>query len=236
MSLSRSIPVMMLSTCLAAVVPKTAAFARFAVHLPAVGPARTACSRAPRSLAPILRGASILRRFHSIPLQAAVAAAVSKDVDSPASKDPASPQDWIRKAIPGDGSCLFHAVAAGLDEGYSASDLRHAAASAVKEHAGAEFNGASLAQWIEWEAGLSPEVYAQHMATGGSWGGQIELALLARAIGRDIAVYKEDSAAAGGYEVEHSFPAGATSKVWRTSFGAVALVRGSKLPIPRAGD
>ncbi|KAJ1491067.1 Phospholipase/Carboxylesterase-domain-containing protein [Baffinella frigidus] len=203
MSLSRSLPMMMLSTCIAAVVPKTTAFSNFAVkHLPAA--ARSICSRAPRSLVP-LRGPPILRRFHSIPLQAAVAAAVSPGLTSP--------QDWIRKAVPGDGSCMFHAVAAGLDAGYSASDLRHAAASAVSEHAGAEFNGASLAQWIEWEAGVSPDVYAQQMAAGGSWGGQIELALLARAIGRDIAVYKEDDAAAGGYAVEHSFPASGTSGV-----------------------
>lgn len=64
---------------------------------------------------------------------------------------------------------------------------------------------------------MSPDVYAQQMAAGGSWGGQIELALLARAIGRDIAVYKEDDAAAGGYAVEHSFPASGTSGVRRTS-------------------
>jgi len=84
---------------------------------------------------------------------------------------------------------------------------------AVGKHAASEFNGATLAQWIEWESGLSPEQYAQRMALGGAWGGQIELALLARGIARDITVYKEDAAALSGFALEHTFPASSTPGV-----------------------
>jgi hypothetical protein len=92
---------------------------------------------------------------------------------------------WSVVRTPGDGSCLFHAV--GIAAGIPAAELRAVAADAVYAYADAEFNGASLRQWIQWETGLAPDQYAKRMA-GGQWGGQIELCLLARGLDTPIQV------------------------------------------------
>ena len=98
MSFARTISIMILSaSCMASIVPKATAFVRpFSLHLPSV--ARSALSRPPKDFkAP--RGPAVLRRrFHTIHLQAAVAAAAAR-------ADPlATPEDWVRKSVPGDGS------------------------------------------------------------------------------------------------------------------------------------
>lgn len=92
---------------------------------------------------------------------------------------------WSVVRTPGDGSCLFHAVE--IAAGTPAAELRALAADAVSAYADAEFNGASLRQWIEWETGLAPDQYAKRMAVG-QWGGQIELCLLARGLDTPIQV------------------------------------------------
>lgn len=108
--------------------------------------------------------------------------------------------------VAGDGSCLFHSVAVSLGQGKTGSGLRSLAASEVSRLKSTEFNGASLEQWIEWETGLSASDYASRMSEGASWGGQVELAILAGALGRSIEVYRQENDAT--FTREHSFGQG----------------------------
>lgn len=112
-------------------------------------------------------------------------------------------EDFVQKHVPGDGSCLFHAVSAGLEQGSTAGELRGLAASCLAKQVDAEFNGATLRQWIEWETGLGPAEYAALMRGGGGWGGQIELALLSKCLQRPIQVFSP--AQSDGYVLDHEF-------------------------------
>jgi len=114
-----------------------------------------------------------------------------------------SSPDFVRKSMPGDGSCLFHAVSTAADGEADAASLRALAASEVGRRQSEELNGASVAQWIEWETGLSPEEYARSMMGGKSWGGQVELALLSHALERPIHVYRQERP--GLFTLDHSF-------------------------------
>ena len=79
---------------------------------------------------------------------------------------------------PGDGSCCFHSLAAGI--GADADSLRAAIAGFIEQAPETEIAGTPLRLWIEWECGLSPAAYARRMQGGGQWGGAIELAVFTR--------------------------------------------------------
>jgi hypothetical protein len=124
------------------------------------------------------------RMLGALPFPASFAAGLGVRASSTAAS--AEPDEaWSVVRTPGDGSCLFHAV--GIAAGAPAAELRAVAADAVYDYADAEFNGASLRQWIQWETGLAPDQYSKRMAAG-EWGGQIELFLLARGLDTPIQV------------------------------------------------
>jgi len=148
--------------------------------------ARGAAAPAPGSVRRRLLGA--------LPFSASLAAGLGARAASTAAAAAASvagpDESWSVVRTPGDGSCLFHAVE--ITAGTPAAELRAVAADAVSAHADAEFNGASLRQWIEWETGLTPDQYATRMAAG-QWGGQVELCLLARGLDTPIQVRRARS-------------------------------------------
>lgn len=111
--------------------------------------------------------------------------------------------------------------------GTTGQGLRDLAASEVSRLASTEFNGATIQQWIEWETGLSASEYSARMSKGGSWGGQVELAVLAGALGRTIEVFRQEAPRA--YTREHAFGKGGGDAVRLVYDGShyEALVRTS---------
>jgi len=97
--------------------------------------------------------------------------------------------------MPGDGSCLFHAIAFGLkflgyaEDGHS---VRQRVAKFIAAKPDLEIAGTPVRSWVDWDSSMSIGSYVSRLAAGGFWGGAIEMAACARACGVDIAVYEED--------------------------------------------
>lgn len=86
-----------------------------------------------------------------------------------------------RVAQPGDGSCLFHSLCFGLNQGLEpgrtlrASELRRDLMAYIRSHPQVEIAGDTLEEWIRWDANTSLGSYTRQMEVGG-WGGGIEMA------------------------------------------------------------
>ena len=96
----------------------------------------------------------------------------------------ATVQEWEVQEVekmPGDGSCLFHALVYGRDGRISeamAKQIRRRIVAVMLKNPQLEVAGASIAEWVRRDSGLSVEEYAARLA-GGAWGGGIELAVYA---------------------------------------------------------
>eukprot|EP00960_Hanusia_phi_P032242 749767-Hanusia_phi.AAC.6 len=117
--------------------------------------------------------------------------------------------DWKLVKSVGDGSCFFHSVSSCMQGKYGPTELRRAACELVEVKAEEEINGATVAQWIEWETGMTPEAYKEMMARDGAWGGAIELHLLADFLSSKIKVYQRS--ANGDYILQHVFGGASSS-------------------------
>lgn len=91
---------------------------------------------------------------------------------------------------PGDGSCLFHSLAFGLQDDVGAGALRRDIAYFLQRHADLEIAGDTLEEWVSWESQMSVGSYAQRMASGSCWGGGIEMACFARLKRANVHVYE----------------------------------------------
>ena len=91
---------------------------------------------------------------------------------------------------PGDGNCLFHSLAHGLGGGASALALRAEVAAFIGSHAATEISATPLHEWVWWDAGTSISAYVRRMASGGTWGGGIELAAFALMRGVHVHVFE----------------------------------------------
>ena len=93
-------------------------------------------------------------------------------------------QEWEVQEVEkmrGDGSCLFHALVDGRDGRISeamAKQIRRRIVAVMLKNPQLEVAGASIAEWVRRDSGLSVEEYAARLA-GGAWGGGIELAVYA---------------------------------------------------------
>jgi len=96
---------------------------------------------------------------------------------------------------PGDGSCLFHALCFGLNDGTRASELRQEVSRFVIENPEMEIANLALEEWIKLDCGRSIKKYAAIMASGAEGGG-IELEVFTRLKGMNVHVYERCS---GGY-------------------------------------
>ena len=62
---------------------------------------------------------------------------------------------------PGDGSCLFHSLSFGLQDGSTATSLRREIADFIEEHAELQIADSPLKDWVSWDSDLSvPQVIA----------------------------------------------------------------------------
>lgn len=99
---------------------------------------------------------------------------------------------YVRVDVPGDGSCMFHAVAFGLrdnSKGINGHVSGHALRTRVVQmlDTDTQISGLPIRQWIEESETISASEYANRMKT--AWGGAIELACLSHLVKRCIAVY-----------------------------------------------
>ena len=81
--------------------------------------------------------------------------------------------------MPGDNSCLFHAMAHGLGGSATYDSLRKGVVAFIKSNPGHELNGSPLSDWIKWDKAMTVPAYCDHMLKPDSWGGAIEEAVIA---------------------------------------------------------
>lgn len=93
---------------------------------------------------------------------------------------------------PPDGSCLFHSLAYGLQDGRSALALRIDIASFIRRNPDLEIADTPLKDWIKWEALVSVNTYTSKMEFTG-WGGAVEMAAAAELNHVNIEVYEPSS-------------------------------------------
>ncbi|CAE7553272.1 L [Symbiodinium sp. CCMP2456] len=89
---------------------------------------------------------------------------------------------------PGDGSCLFHALAFGLG-GTTARHLREEAAQLIERQPQSQIIGTALQDWVKMDSGRTVGGYVNQLRRG-AWGGGIELAVLAKSRKVMVEVYE----------------------------------------------
>jgi len=89
---------------------------------------------------------------------------------------------------PGDGSCLFHALAYGASDGSDAWSLRQSIASFLVQNPSLKICDTALEDWIRWDSGMSVNSYAR-IIRGSVWGGGVEMACFSVMTNRTINVF-----------------------------------------------
>ncbi len=125
---------------------------------------------------------------------------------------------------PADGSCLFHSLAHGLKDGCNAHALRRQTAAFIESHPDMEISDSPLRDWVMWDSGASVGAYSRRMMSGesrlldpalsaasrphlgrisaspvagGTWGGGIEMAVVAALKRVSVHVYQQTHSASG---------------------------------------
>lgn len=107
-------------------------------------------------------------------------------------------------AQPMDGSCLFHSISHGLQDGTTASLLRLEISKHIVEHPTMLVADTPLSEWVQFDSGCGVSSYALKMA-GDSWGGGIEIEVAAHVRGVNVHVFEKSH---GGYQRISCFSAG----------------------------
>ena len=95
--------------------------------------------------------------------------------------------------VPGDGTCLFHAIAFSFkNPKFCGGNLRDIVANVIERHPDASLHGVSIETWILWESHCSAMLYAKKLRNG-MWGGALEMTILASLLDVNIFVYELDS-------------------------------------------
>ena len=95
--------------------------------------------------------------------------------------------------VPGDGTCLFHAIAFPFQNPLlSGENLRDIVANVIERHPHALLHGVSIETWIQWESHCTAILYAKKLRNG-MWGGALEMTILASLLDVDMFIYVLDS-------------------------------------------
>ena len=78
--------------------------------------------------------------------------------------------------------------------GSSAQQLRQVATAYIEKNPEAEVAGTALRKWVHWDSQTDPQTYAARLRAPGSWGGALEIAVLAELKHLTIHVYERQSA------------------------------------------
>merc|ERR1719161_852673 len=108
---------------------------------------------------------------------------------------------------PGDGSCLFHSLAYGLQSD-TASALRQEIRRYIEKNPDITIADTTVEEWVKYDSGCNVGAYSQQMA-GSSWGGGMEMAALTRMRNVNVHVYEK---CAGGFKRISCFEAPNASK------------------------
>lgn len=110
---------------------------------------------------------------------------------------------------PGDGSCLFHSLACGMQrlpgsdsKLTNATTIRAAVVDFIQRHPETECAGSPLSDWIQWESGHEVAAYCARMRQPGMWGGAVELFSFSRLAHVSVLVYER---CAGAFEQISAF-------------------------------
>ena len=90
---------------------------------------------------------------------------------------------------PGNGSCLFHSLSYGLNDGSTASQLRPELCAFIRSNGALLISGTPLRDWVEWDSGSTVADYASNMSHD-AWGGGIEMACFSKLKGVNVYVYE----------------------------------------------
>lgn len=109
------------------------------------------------------------------------------------------PDCMVAVNVPGDGNCMFHALAYSLKGSArrTAAELRADAVQYMRAHLDQPLypaNDATTArEWIGFAGYPSAEQYLQTLARNGTWGQSLELAALCHVLSRPLGVYSPDA-------------------------------------------
>lgn len=109
-------------------------------------------------------------------------------------KEDESPKDHIVDGFlvkqPEDGSCLFHSIAYGLNDGTQACALRAQIAACIGEKPTLQIAKTTIEEWVRLYAGTTTATYTQELSHRSTWGGALEMAVAAQIKGINIDVYE----------------------------------------------
>ena len=93
---------------------------------------------------------------------------------------------------PGDGSCLFHALATYAEAGCTGARMRQRLMIFLASHPELRVAGNTLHQWIRFDSGLSLEQYCNSKRIAG-WGGGLEMLAFTHAMQRRVRVFEQST-------------------------------------------
>ncbi|XP_035682297.1 uncharacterized protein DDB_G0271670-like [Branchiostoma floridae] len=92
----------------------------------------------------------------------------------------------VMESVPGDGNCLFHAVARHLDGKPSATEVRRKVVSWLRSNP--YVDGEHIKNWLPGATESAWESYLRTMTMDGTWGDEIVLQAVANTFGREVCV------------------------------------------------
>ena len=98
---------------------------------------------------------------------------------------------YLIKTQPGDGSCLFHSMSYGLNDGTSGHSLRREICKYIESHPDEIIAGNPLKEWIKWDSNCDVRSYSRRMSDG-AWGGGIEMAIFTKIKNVNLHVYERN--------------------------------------------
>jgi len=89
--------------------------------------------------------------------------------------------------VPGDGTCMFHAVGYALK--LNGHGLRKLVVDYIANNKDSYLHETALKDWILWDKNMTIETYVHHLRRG-MWGGALETTILASLLKTPIFVYE----------------------------------------------
>ena len=91
----------------------------------------------------------------------------------------------IATDVPGDGTCMFHAI--GLPLKMNGNELRKVAMKYISDNPDKPLHGQTIRQWIEWDSECTIDEYLTKMKRG--WGGALDMTVISTLLKTPIFVY-----------------------------------------------